>query len=72
MARPDRIVRTHLRSRFVITTKDDKTWNAVLLDADATTLVLADVEALAPDGSATKADGHIYLPRVDVAYMQRT
>lgn len=70
MARPDRIIRTHLRQRFVITDKTGQTWRGVLLDADPTTLVLADAEAIAHDGSATKADGTIYLPRSDVAYMQ--
>lgn len=72
MARPDRLIRQYLRDRFVITTKSGETWSAILLDADQNTLILADVEAVAPDGSATKADGQVFLPRADVAYMQRT
>lgn len=72
MARADRLVRQYLRDRFVITTKSGVTWSALLLDVDQTSLLLGDVEQIATDGTATKADGQVFLPRADVAYMQRT
>lgn len=70
MARPDRVVRTHLRQRFLVTTKSGQAWSGLLVDADATTVLLANVQSLAPDGTATDADGQVFLPRADVAYMQ--
>ncbi len=70
MLRPDRIVRNHLRTKFLITTHGGQTWRAVLMEADEHTLSLFDVESLAPDGTATPADGQVLLPRGDVAYMQ--
>jgi hypothetical protein len=72
MARPDRVVRSHLRTRFLITTHQNKTWDAVLMDADERSLLLADTELVNADGTRTKADGQVFLPRSDVAYMQRT
>jgi hypothetical protein len=69
--RSDRIVRKHLRARFIVTMKAGETWSGVLLDTDRLTLCLADVSAISPDGQATPADGQVFLPRVDVAYMQR-
>lgn len=72
MARPDRIVRPYLRTRFLITTKQNQTWDAVLMDIDERSLSLADTELVHADGTRTKADGQVFLPRVDVAYMQRT
>lgn len=70
MARADRLVKATLRRKLLITTKDGHTWRAVLMDADANTLSLLEVEHIASDGTATKADGQVLLPRGDVAYMQ--
>ena len=72
MAKPDRIVRMYLRDRFVVTTKSGQTWRGLLIDIDDNTLLLADCDALSPDGTATHADGQVYIPRPDVAYMQRS
>jgi hypothetical protein len=66
----DRLVRQKLRTKLLITTKDDQTWRAVLMEADSLTLSLFDAEHIAADGTATKADGMVLLPRADVAYMQ--
>ena len=69
--RPDRIVRRQLSTRFVITMKSGQTWDALLIEADRLTLSLADVSSISSDGSRTRADGQVFLPRLDVAYMQR-
>jgi hypothetical protein len=69
--RPDKVVRQHIRSRFLITMKAGLTWDGVLYDADPSTLVLRDAAAVNGDGSKVPADGEVFLPRHDVAYMQR-
>lgn len=68
--RPDRIVRRHVRTKFLITMKDGSTWRGVLMEADELTLSLFDAEALGADGTPTPADNQVLLPRGDVAYMQ--
>lgn len=69
--RPDRILKSYIRQTFLITTHSGQTWSAVVMDADERTLSLLDVEVVAPDGTRTKADGQVFLPRADVRYMQR-
>lgn len=71
MGRRDRIVRGLLRTRFLITTKGGATWDAVLMEADESSLMLFDAAMVHPDGSRTPADGQVFVPRSDVAYMQR-
>lgn len=70
MARADRIVKQHLRTKFLITLKTGTTWSGLLVDADASTLQLIDAEVFDADGTSTKADGRVFLPRADLAYMQ--
>lgn len=69
---PDRIMRGLVRSKFLLTTKADQTWEGVLLEVDDNCLVLAEAALVEHDGSKTPADGQVLLPRRDVAYMQRT
>jgi hypothetical protein len=69
-SRRDRIMRSHLRYRLVVTTHEQATWDGVLIDADDRTLVLRDVEAVQTDGTRVPADGEVLVPRVDVAYVQ--
>lgn len=69
--RPDRILKSYIRQSFLITTFSGQTWSAVVMDADERTLSLLDAELVSTDGSRTKADGQVFLPRADVAYMQR-
>jgi small nuclear ribonucleoprotein (snRNP)-like protein len=68
---PDRIVRSLRRTEFVVTMKTGQTWRGVLTEADEHTLTLMAVTEIAHDGTVTQADGQIFLPRSDVAYMQR-
>lgn len=70
MARADRVLRRHLRVRHLITTKSGQTWSAVVMDVDERTISLVDTEAVESDGTRTRADGTVFLPRADVAYMQ--
>lgn len=72
MRRPDRIVQGLLRHRFLVTSVHGSTWDGVLMEADPMTLVLRDATVIGTDGTKTKADGEILIPRADVAYMQRT
>lgn len=65
----DRIVRTHLRQRFIVTMKSGDAFEGLLWDSDAGTLILADAHIQLNDGSVP-ADGFVFLSRMDVAYMQ--
>lgn len=69
-SRRDRVVRTLVRYRLVVTTHEDATWDGVLLDADDQMLVLREVEAVQKDGKRVPADGEVLIPRADVAYIQ--
>lgn len=68
---PDRIIRRHVRSRFLITMTGGATWDGVLYEADDLTLVLRDASHINADGSKVAVDSELFLPRIDVAYMQR-
>lgn len=65
----DRILKSHLRQRFVITLKSGDAFEGVVLDADSRVMVVADASAHTPDGPA-KVDGQLFLQRADVAYLQ--
>lgn len=70
MSRADRVVRRLLRTEFLVTMKTGQTWQGILLEVDDRTLVLHSAAEIQPDGTRVSADGQIYLPRSDVAYMQ--
>lgn len=67
--RRDRVIRSHIRTRFVVTLKTGETFDGLLLDADASTVVLGDASLLT-DNARTPADGQLFLARADIAYMQ--
>lgn len=71
MARRDRLIRYMLRERFVFTLKDGTTFEAILDDHDETLLELVDAYLLAKNQDRVAVDGKLYLPRADLAYMQR-
>lgn len=71
MPRADRLVRSHLRERYLVTLHDGTAFDGLLMDADATTIVLVDAQQVAPNGDRLQVDGQIWLPRSGVAYMQR-
>jgi len=67
---PDRLVRSHVRSRFVVTMQSGDTFEGLLDEADDLTVVLVDAWAVT-EQSRVQVDGRLFLPRVEVAYMQR-
>lgn len=71
MNRRDRLVRQSLRNRFVFTLRSGETFEGLLLDADATTVHVADAFALQGQSPRVAVDGELYLPRAEVVYMQR-
>lgn len=70
MARQDRLIRQVLRERFIVTMRGGESFDGLLLDIDEKTIRLVDGYAL--DGtSRLPVDGDLYLPRPEVAYMQK-
>lgn len=70
MARPDRLIRSAIRSRYVVTLDGDEALEGVLIDADAQHIVLADAGAIGPDGSRQPVDGQLWIPRQRIRYLQ--
>lgn len=70
MRGPDRLVRAHLRARFVVTMQSGDTFEGLVDDADEVTVVLVDAWAVSAQGRV-QVDGRLFLPRPEVAYMQR-
>lgn len=70
MFRRRRLLRRALRARFVITTLDGATFDGLLEEVDATTVVLVDAGELDQRGGRRPVDGRLYLERARIAYMQ--
>jgi hypothetical protein len=65
----DRLVKSHVRTRFLVTLKTGEAFEGLLYDADGRTLDFAD--AWAVDTNARRqVDGHLFIARADIAYMQ--
>lgn len=71
MSAPDKLLRKHLRERYLITLVDGSGFDGLIVDADWTHLVLADVEQIDPAGNRVKADGTVWVPRQRIDYMQQ-
>ena len=69
--RADRLIRSTMRERVVVTLDSEETFDGLLLEADDRHIVLGDVEQVAPNGDRVKVDGHLWVPRLNVRYMQR-
>lgn len=67
----DRLMRSRVRDRVVVTLKAGGTFRGVLFDADARSLVLRDAEVVAPSDRPVPVDGELLVARADVAYFQR-
>lgn len=65
----DRLVKSHLRTRFLVTLKTGEAFEGLLYEVDDRTLVLADAYAVDPT-ARQQVDGHLFIARADVAYMQ--
>lgn len=70
MVRRDRLVRQALRSRFLVTLASGEAFEGVLIDVDDRHVILADTDAVSDKGERAPVDGHLWLPRADVKYMQ--
>lgn len=68
--RRDRIIREHVRERFIIATASGDTWDGLLEDWDADHLVFVNVQALS-EGKWLPFDGELWLRRVAINYMQK-
>lgn len=69
MAR-DRLLKALLRERFVVTLKTGETFDGLLDRYDESTIELLNVHAVT-EAQRVAVDGRMYLPRSQVAYMQR-
>lgn len=67
----DRLLKSRLRERFVVTMSDGQAFAGLLYAVDGRSLILRDAEALTPNAKTTPVDGELILPRSSVAYMQR-
>ncbi|KQT75394.1 hypothetical protein [Microbacterium sp. Leaf436] len=70
MARPDRLIRSMIRKRYIATLDTEETFEGVLIDVDDRHIILADVVSLASNGDRLDVDGHLWLPRLGVKYLQ--
>jgi hypothetical protein len=69
----DRLVRSRLRDRVVLTLKSGAAFGGVLFEADSKSFVLRDAEALgaAPNGAHLPVDGELLVARSEVEFVQR-
>ncbi|MEO7018336.1 MAG: hypothetical protein ABI067_17650 [Leifsonia sp.] len=67
----DRLIRKALRERFVATLRGGATFDGILTDADRNTFRFVDAYALDPKRNRVPVDGDLYLPRLEVTYLQR-
>jgi small nuclear ribonucleoprotein (snRNP)-like protein len=68
----NRVIKTRLHYRLVVTLKDGTTFRGVLWESDKEALVLRDAEALLdPTQAPVGVDGELIILRVDVNYIQR-
>lgn len=65
----DRLVKSHVRTRFLVTLKTGEAFEGLLYEVDDQTLVLADAYAV-DEHARQSVDGHLFLARANVAYMQ--
>jgi hypothetical protein len=66
----DKLIRQNLRERFVITLHGGESFDGLLVEADQKTLRMVNAFAIGKN-SRVSVDGELFLPRGDVAYMQK-
>lgn len=70
MGRPDRLIRSKLRSRYLVSTADGEAFDGILIDADDKHLILVQVVQVAINGQRLSIDGELWIQRDRVKYMQ--
>lgn len=68
--RRDRLLREHLRYRFVVTLKTGETFDGLLDGWDESSLEFVDAHAVSASDTVP-IDGRLFVPRTQIAYMQR-
>lgn len=66
----DRLLKRYLRERFIVTLKTGEAFDGLLDQWDESTIELVAVTAVA-ETTRVAVDGRVYLPRPQIAYMQR-
>lgn len=69
--RRDRLLKKLFRERFVITLKSGETFDGLLDEVDDRMVSFVDANAVT-ERSRLSIDGSLYLPRDQIAYLQRT
>jgi len=68
--RSDRLIKDLLRERFLVSLTDGSAIEGLLIDIDNKSLHLADCFSVTPT-KRESVDGHIFIPRTNVLYMQK-
>jgi hypothetical protein len=68
--RNDRLIRRAVRSRFLVTTDTDESFDGVLTRGDDGFFVFEDAVSIARNGDRLHLDSALWIPRVRVKYMQ--
>lgn len=66
----DRLLKDHLRHRYVVTLKSGETFDGLLDRWDEQTVELVNPYAVT-EQARVEVDGTLVLPRANIAYMQR-
>jgi hypothetical protein len=66
-----RLVSKQIRSRYLFTMASGESFDGLLVDCDPDHYLLADAESVSTSGDRLKVDGHLWLPRPNVLYMQQ-
>lgn len=67
----DNVLGGLIHERFVATLKSGETFEGLLTDMDDRVVVLEDAASMGDRGARIPVDGHLYLPREQVRYLQR-
>lgn len=68
--RRDRVLRQHLRERFVVTLRSGETFDGLLERCDESTIEFVDAYAVT-ERNRLEVDGRLFIERRHIAYMQR-
>lgn len=68
----DRLLRRNVRDTVIVNMKSRIAFRGVLYEADRHSLILRNAVIARPEDDApTAVDGEVFLPRIDVEFMQR-
>ena len=67
----DRLLKQHLRERFIVTMATGETFSGLLDEHDDRHVTLVDAHALVESAQPVSVAGKLFLPRDGISYMQR-